>query len=312
MTIKSNFFLQTNNNHNLEDLDISYITNPEIKVLFNAFKNNMNEVIYVVQSYFNLMAHAKTQEAFGKIFDLNRMKAFADSLRGSYSEDYERIERDASERTEIDIDNGALEEYSILDGVIKTLNKLEEDWVIEASNKSTLRQSIVIMWSAVESLIRDIIEVTLNTDSELASKFFDSPETNSYWQKKQINFEHLKKYNFDIKNRLGNIALDINSCSNLTAMKTAISYIFGKNSLSSKELKSVEFYKLYKLRNVIAHRNGIVDDKYKSEVTCIETVGETVNVTPDIFNTCYFSAKNLAINLMKEISSISIQTNDNA
>ncbi|MEG3128456.1 hypothetical protein SC171_08610 [Pantoea cypripedii] len=301
MTIKSNFFLQTNKSHNLDEINTNDFHDPEQKRLFDAFKNNMNEVVYVVQSYFNLMVHAKIQEASGKIFDRNRMLAYADSLRGFYSDDRERINKDASERTRVEIENGELEKYSILELVINTLNALEKDLVIETSNKSTLRQSIVIVWSAIESLIRDIIRIILNSDTELASHFFESSEKNTYWQKKQISFEHLKKYNFDLTNRLGDIALDMNSCSNLSAMRTAISNIFGNNSLSYRSLKSLEFYKLYKLRNVISHRNGVVDEKYKSEVSCPEKVGEIVNVTPEVFNSCFLAAKDLALCLIKEM-----------
>ncbi|MBD3610900.1 MAG: hypothetical protein HUJ13_00440, partial [Hydrogenovibrio crunogenus] len=268
--------------------------------------------IYVVQSYFNLMVHAKLQEVSGKIFERNRMLAYADALRGEYTEDSERINKDAAERTKKEIENEGFEKYSILETVIKTLNELEKDQVIEISNKSTLRQSIVIIWSAIESLIRDIIRVKLNTNKELAVAFLDSSETAPYWQKKQISFEHLKSHDFDLSGRLGDIALEMNSCSNLSAMKTAISFVFGNESLSFLSLKSGEFYKLYKLRNVIAHRNGIVDEKYKSEVACVEDIGQTVNVTPELFSFCFKSAKELAMRMLQEISNNSIHPNANA
>lgn len=307
MINESNFFLQTTKRHDLNELSTNSSVELELKSIFDTFKNNMSEVIYVVQSYFNIMAHAKTQEACNKIFERNRILAYADSLRGSYENDHARINQAASERAKADIDKGELDNYSILDGVIITLNDLEKDPVIELSNKSTMRQGIVIIWSSIETLIRDIIRVKLNLDYELASNFFESSETNSYWQKKQISFEHLKRYNFDLKNHFGDVALDINSCSNLSAIKTAFAYVMGKNSLSYQNLASKNFYNLYKLRNIIAHKNGIVDDKYKSEVSCTESVGEKVNITSTTFNNCFFTAKDLAINIKNEITGKSVK-----
>ena len=73
----------------------------------------MVEVTYVVQSYFNLMVHAKIQEASNKIYDRNKMLAYADSMRGGFSDDSERIRKDAAERTKLEIENGGFENFSI-------------------------------------------------------------------------------------------------------------------------------------------------------------------------------------------------------
>lgn len=311
-TTESNFFLQTSKSERFEDFETGGIAHPELVRIFDAFEANMVEVTYVVQSYFNLMVHAKIQEASNKIYDRNKMLAYADSLRGGYSDDSKRISKDAAERTKIEIENGGFENFSILDTVIKTLNELERDKVIELSNKSTLRQSIVIIWSAIESLIRDTIKFKLNSEKELAILFFESSETAPYWHKKQITFEHIKSYGLDLSNRLGDVALEINSCSNLSSMKVAMSFVFGKNSSSFQNLKSNDFFKLYKLRNVIAHRNGMVDEKYKSEVECLEDVGQAVNVTPELFKFCFNTAKKLATVMLRDISNNSIQPTANA
>jgi hypothetical protein len=302
MATQCNFFLQTTKSQRFEDFNTECISTPELRRLFEAFEVNMSEVIYVAQSYFNLVVYAKYQELSNKIFFQKHLLATAAAIRGEYKEDSERIQKDAAERTKKEIESDKFAEYPIIEMAIDALNELEKDEAIKISNKSTLRQGIVIIWSAIESLIRDLIRVKLNSNKELAIAFFESSETAPYWQKKQISFEHMKSYGFELSERLGDVALEMNSCSNLSAMKTAISFVFGKDSLSLQSLKSGDFYKLYKLRNVIAHRNGIVDEKYKSEVGCVEAVGEIVNVTPELFSSCFATAKEMAMSMLQEIS----------
>ncbi len=57
--MESNFFLQSSKCHRFDDFDIESIDEPEMKRLFQTFQRNMDEVLYVVQSSFNLMVHAK-------------------------------------------------------------------------------------------------------------------------------------------------------------------------------------------------------------------------------------------------------------
>lgn len=300
--MQSNFFLQTSKKHRFDDFALKSIADTELKQLIEVYISNMTEVLYVVQSSFNLMVHAKLQETASKIFERNRMLAYADSLRGDYSDDEQRIYKDAKERTEHQIAGEGFEKYDILSTVTSILNELEKDKVIEVSNFSTLRQSIVIVWSATESLIRDVVRIKINKDGVLASGFFESNLTSPYWQKKQVSFDHLKSYSFDLSKNMGDVALSINSCSNLSSMRSAFSYIFGTGSRSYKELKSRDIYILYKLRNLIAHRNGIIDEKYKNETKCDGNVGEIVSVLPDEFTMCFEASKRLALCLLQELS----------
>lgn len=143
----------------------------------------------------------------------------------------------------------------------ETLNELEKDEAVDILNRSTLSQSVVIIWSVTESLIRDVIKERLNSDRSLAIDFFKSNETNPYWQRKQLTIEHLEEFGFDLTEKLGDVALSINACNSLAPMKSAFEFVLGKNSESYSALKSPGFYKLYKLRNVIAHRNGMVGRK---------------------------------------------------
>lgn len=301
--MKSNFFLQTKKKHWLEELDLTSLPSDSLKSIFETYVANMNEVLCVVQSSFNLILHAQLEKQANQIFLKNRLLAQANGLRGGYHEDRERVEHEAQKLTKEEMDENGFESSNILSCVVEALNELEKDKAIETSNLSTLRQSIVILWSATESLVRDIVREILNKDRSLAIAFFESSTTSPYWNKKSISYEHFKEHGFDLSEKLGDVALEINACSNSTSMGSAYAFLLGSDSEACKILKSREFFYLCRLRNIIAHKNGVVDKKFKDEVQCIEPVGERFKVSPDIFDCCFDISKSLAKSLIDELSS---------
>lgn len=300
--MKSNFFLQTKKRHWLEELDLTSLPSDSLKSVFETYVANMNEVLCVVQSSFNLILHAQLEKQANQIFQKNRLLARANGLRGGYHEDRERILREAQKLTKEELDENGFESSEVLNCVVETLNELEKDEAIETSNFSTLRQSIVILWSATESLVRDIVRIVLNQDKNLAIYFFESSTTSPYWNKKNISYEHFKDHDFDLSEKLGDVALEINACSNSTSMGSAYAFLLGPDSETCKILKSKEFFYLCRLRNIIAHKNGVVDKKFKDETQCVEPIGERLKVSPDVFDCCFDISKSLAKSLIKEIS----------
>ena len=302
-TMQSNFFLQSSKkHHNLDNFELDLLEDKDIKALFETYTINMKEVLYVVQSSFNLILHATLKEHANMKYQQNKMSVIADVLRGKCSEGTQEMGEETQRRTDKQIEEEGFPDEDILNQVASTLNSLEHDQVIEISNYSVLRQSVVIIWSATESLIRDVIRTLLNHDIELANKFFESSDTKPYWNKKNITYDHLRNNNFNVQENMGDIALEINPCSYLNTMKSAFLCLFGHESKSYVAIKGRSFFLLYKLRNVIAHRNGIVDEKYKLETGFDGQVGERIKVMPDDFTENYLASKKLAISLLQELS----------
>jgi hypothetical protein len=299
--MKSNFYLKVEKKHSFKDFDLSHIKDQRFTDIFDAYISNMEEVLSVVRSSFKLTLHGQILERANRLHDRNLMLAYADGLEHGYSEDKERINKEASLKTKSAIENEELGD-DLIEKTISILEQFANDPVISGSNLSTLRQSIVIVWSATESLIRDIIKITLNSDLNKAISFFEDQSTSSYWNKKQLSFEHLKSFMFDVSEKMGDIALEINPCSNLNAMIIAYSNIFGSNTKSSQTLRSSGMYRLYKLRNLIAHRNGIVDKKYKKETSCGEDIGDRIQVLPDDFSEYFLQSRAFSEDLLREVS----------
>jgi hypothetical protein len=299
--MKSNFYLKVKKEHSFENFDLGQVKDLDIADVFTAYISNMKEVLSVVRSSFKLTLHGQILESANRLHDRNLMLAYADGLEYGYSDDKDRINKEASTKTKSAIKNEELGD-DLVEKTISILEQFANDPVISGSNLATLRQSVVIVWSATESLIRDIIKISLNSDLEKAISFFESADTSPYWNKKQISYEHIKKYRFDLSKNLGDIALEINSCSNLNSMVIAYSNVFGRDEKSTQALKSSGMYRLYKLRNVIAHRNGLVDEKYKSETSCEEEVGDRVHILPDDFSAHFLQSKIFAEDLLQELS----------
>jgi Mg2+ and Co2+ transporter CorA len=153
-------------------------------------------------------------------------------------------------------------------------------------------------------MLRDILRHALNNDPNLAASFFDSPITAKYWSKKQITFDHIRSYGFDASRKMGDIAIEINPCSNIASIRSAFQLLLNQELNCHEEINSKEFYRLYKLRNIIAHRNGVVDKQYKDETGADAEIGERLIVSPNDFSKHYLTSKKLAYALLKDISVI--------
>lgn len=297
----SNFFLQSSKVHRFEEYEADRLSNEDLRKSFIAYRENMVEVLKVVQSSFKLMVHAKLAEEANSIHMQNRMLSYADAIEGGYEEDKVKIEEDASKKTKKQIESEGFDDERIINYVEDKLSKLENDSTIRISSFATLRQSIVIIWSATESLLRDVFSATLNSDNDLAARFFESSETNRYWSSKQISYEHIKGFGFNLNSKMGDVALEINGCSNQQSLLVAYGFLFGRDSEIYKNIRSRNFFILYKLRNIIAHRNGIVDEKYKRETQCNDEIGDRVKVLPENSTECYSVSKNVAYSLLQEL-----------
>ncbi|WP_369920571.1 hypothetical protein AB8E32_21105 [Marinomonas polaris] len=94
--MKSNFYLKVEKKHSFKDFDLSHIKDQRITDIFDAYISNMEEVLSVVRSSFKLTLHGQILERANRLHDRNLMLAYADGLEHGYSEDKERINKEAS------------------------------------------------------------------------------------------------------------------------------------------------------------------------------------------------------------------------
>ncbi|WP_153007992.1 hypothetical protein [Sphingomonas yabuuchiae] len=123
-------------------------------------------------------------------------------------------------------------------------------------------------WSAVEAMVSDIWVVALNISPEpLAANYLGS--------EKSFPVQILRKFDFNVSNKMGEIItsmnkVDMNSLSGIrSAYKSAFSdsntdEIFAKFDPDVSHLEAI--------RNLFAHRSGVVDQKFLSRVQKSEII----------------------------------------
>ena len=170
--------------------------------------------------------------------------------------------------------------------------------VVADSNNAILRQSSVMLWSGTENLLREYFRITINRHPNYSQKLFVSDEAKRYWNSRDLTIDVIQSAGFNLQNCMGDALLEMNSMISLKSIKAAYSVICPNDNLL-KALKSQATYNLFALRNLVAHRNGVIDAKFLSETSYLAEIGEKIIVTPSHFDELYMAAKIIGTELFK-------------
>jgi hypothetical protein len=187
-----------------------------------------------------------------------------------------------------------------------------EKAAIYKSYRSLLYSGIVFIWSSFEVFAKDLWETALNMAGKRvkthALQNIDKIEdTNKYSgiKGKYISLDYLRQYNYNIKNKLGNILVNKFDFTSPYGIKEAYLYAFPKSTAIREAINSEGLVQLEARRSVIVHRAGIIDSPFckktgvdqKKIGTNLELSNEEVidygNITIDV-----------ALKMIKAITSI--------
>jgi hypothetical protein len=98
---------------------------------------------------------------------------------------------------------------------------------------------------------------------------------------------------------MGDVLLEINPMISLKSIKTAYAIICSSGEDLMKTLKSQAIYNLFALRNLVAHKSGIVDEKFLLETNFSFALGEKITIRPSDFEELYMAAKAIGVNLFE-------------
>lgn len=299
----SNFFLVARRRHGFDEINLSRIEDRAIREHFETYISGMEQVLYVIQSPFNVMLYAKLNEQANQAFMRNRLLSKAAAIRGDYEDDTERILEDARKRTHKELEENPVDSEEMITLVAESLRDLEEDEAVHMSNSAALRQSVPVIWSTTETLVKDIARTLFNKDAILSAQFLEDQISNPFWRKGDIKLHHIAEHNFDVAHAMGDIIFEIHPCNSPDAMSKVCGFLFSPESNSKKMLKSGEVKHLYLTRNVISHRNGIVDAHHKRLSNCNEAVGQRLAIGVPEVESAYAISKQLAIALYQDNAS---------
>lgn len=128
--------------------------------------------------------------------------------------------------------------------------------------QSILGAILLMSYAAYESFASDLWIEALNVDSGLAKTWLGNHGD------KQIKLAELAGFDFDVSNRMGSFLHQSQKVSfqSLDAIKTGYVDAFGGGAVSDCFEPWAELRLTEKTRHLLAHRSGIVDDKFLRDV----------------------------------------------
>ncbi|MGA7181451.1 MAG: hypothetical protein WBX11_17950 [Thiobacillaceae bacterium] len=297
------FFLKPPKCFALEEIDEALISDEEIRSVFAVFKSTLIEVTRVIQVFYNMAMSATIDDELNRLFISTLLKTKAEFLRAKAA-DLDGVEIPDDEELRAEAGRRTVEEWQSTERGDELLQKasarLVSQWkstpeLIADTNSAALRQSSVMLWSACENLLREFFRILLNREPALATSLFKNDETKRLWNPRDFSLDLIEAVNFNVQHSMGNILLDINPMISLKAFKAGFSVLANGDEVLSKTLKSTEIHNLFALRNLIAHRNGFIDQQFLSESSFIGTAGEKIKLEPIHFEQAYMAAKSIGV-----------------
>jgi hypothetical protein len=157
-------------------------------------------------------------------------------------------------------------------------------------------------WSCTESLLREFFRISLNQNPQLANAVIESQESGKYWKKNGITAEVLKAYGYNVSTHMGDVLLEINPMISFGAICAGYKVVCHENESVHKAISSKSFYRLYKLRNLIAHRSGVVDQEFVASTGETAKLGAKFDVSPALFREMFLASKTVAVRLYERIA----------
>ena len=141
-----------------------------------------------------------------------------------------------------------------------------------------LERCLVLTWSAFEVFVSDLFVLVVNTKPGFAGTLLKDERTKALYNGKEIALL-LERYGYDLSRNMGSVLIEQSRLDDLPTIKNIYKVILGPGDVVDK-LDDVGLWKLYKTRNVIVHRAGIVDEQFRRDTGSTIPVGERITIKP--------------------------------
>lgn len=143
-----------------------------------------------------------------------------------------------------------------------------------------LRQGIVLTWSALEILCRDLFEVILNANPKRALAVIQEPAAKQRLQSK-FTLEELATAGFDLSSSLGSLLTSQQDFSDIRTIKAVMLPALNAEPDVEAALANKVLWVLCQQRHLIVHRRGVVDARYLDVTGEKRKIGERLVIKPD-------------------------------
>ncbi|SIT54526.1 hypothetical protein BQ8794_170019 [Mesorhizobium prunaredense] len=143
-----------------------------------------------------------------------------------------------------------------------------------------VQQGTVLVWSALEVLVRDLLELELNRNPRKLADLAADPDARKRYGLDRIPLDVILANGLDLSNKMGSIVMKNTDFSDLPGMKLVLGLLFPKSVALRSALADRQLWELYQRRNLIAHRRGVIDQTYLDKTGEQGKVGSSVEVRP--------------------------------
>lgn len=159
----------------------------------------------------------------------------------------------------------------------------------EHSFLSMIHSSVVWMWTIFEVAVADLWETTLNIGFEVLGKDAlerlsktNTQEAEVKISGKYIKIDYLAQFDFNVKDNVGHILKHRFDFSSIQGIKDAYKFVFPRSKTIERALNNDTLRVLAEQRNLIVHRAGYIDNKYKHAIETEQKIGEKLSVNSQI------------------------------
>jgi hypothetical protein len=252
--------------HLLESLHSS------VRKIGEAFEHNVSAVEQTMGIPATLANAAAHMKMWTQVLAAERIRSRMDEDRGSLESEARMIER-AKEHMARHI--AEIGNTIFVDDMCEFLLGVHQERNIPRALAELHAQGIVLLWSAVEVLARDLFIFCLNTRADLTNRLLEDESAKRLFHLKGLDFDVLQQHGFNVSRSMGEILAQMHDLSNLTTMKTCFFALFQDATLRER-MSDPNLWTLFQRRNLIVHRRGMIDQRY------LDATGESLPVGTQI------------------------------
>lgn len=142
--------------------------------------------------------------------------------------------------------------------------------------KDLLLQTVISVWAALETFVSDFVRIYLNQRPDALSLLLADEDAKKRIGRIKWTIGELMTIGLDLSGRVGDLVLSENDLSDLLSMKAILCPLLERTPALMAALNDPELFIFGKLRNLLAHRGGLVDARFEKETNGRWKLGETV------------------------------------
>ena len=283
--VSKRFFLPLVLRELLPGLEASRATlSPPYSDLAEVFARNLTSVISTLGIPVTLASAAAEGSHWQRIHMAERIRALIISAEGEEDETAVEVRRSenahkiALEKMKEFSGSDEGRDQMAADSCRFLLTSLDSEDMVSAAGELLL-QGEVLIWSALESLARDLFEAILNADPKRILPILRDP-TAKHRLPSRFTVEELASFGFDVSTSFGSVLSSYQDFSDIRTIRALLQSALNSDATVEAALADRRLWMLCQRRHLIVHRRGVVDLRYIEATGDQAPQGSRLSVVP--------------------------------